>query len=61
MDSREHHADGTETWVVDVRPQCSKCERLSVVYDLEGHPFCARHATIFVTSWDESDSDQRVR
>lgn len=42
----------SETWVVDVRPTCSKCDRLSVVYTEDGKAFCARHATIFLTDWD---------
>ena len=40
-----------------VRPTCSKCERLAVVYDEDGKAFCARHGTIFMVDWHTVRSD----
>lgn len=47
--------NAAETWVVDVRPTCAKCERLAVVYTEQGTAYCARHATIFMTEWGGDD------
>lgn len=48
-DTKRSH--GTDTWRIDVRPRCSKCDRLAVVYGKDGRPFCGRHATIFMVEW----------
>jgi hypothetical protein len=46
--------DGTpgsgDEWAFEVRAQCSKCDRLAVVYDDYDLPLCGRHGTIFMTA-----------
>jgi len=37
-------------WAFEVRAQCSKCDRLAVVYDDYDLPLCGRHGTIFMTA-----------
>lgn len=39
-----------DEWAFEVRPQCSKCDRLAVVYDDYDLPLCGRHGTIFMTA-----------
>ena len=49
---------GTDrTWSIGVRPSCFRCERLAVVYDDQERPLCARHATIFMVDWEDSEED----
>lgn len=47
----QDRADQEGTWNIEVRPQCSKCDRLAVVYDDDDRPYCGRHATIFLVEW----------
>ena len=53
--STTHSDDATISF--EVRPQCSKCDRLATVFDRDETPFCARHATIFMYGRDAAKKD----
>ena len=55
-DAAESHASGETTWLIEVRPRCAHCDRLSVTVDRNEKPLCGRHATIFLTAASDPDS-----